>query len=295
MRHGLSIPPVGHLSDPHALIEIALAAEARGWDGFFLWDHLQRPAEEPQELADPWIALAALATRTTTIRLGPMVTPVARRRPLKLAHEVATLDQLSEGRLTLGAGLGVDAGGEFSRTGEQIDPQVRGAMLDEGMDLLDRLLRGEHVVHRGPHYTLDGVTLAPTGVQRPRVPIWLAARGHSWTPVRRAARFDGLALLTITPERLGEIIECVRAERGHLDGFDFAIWATPDHPLAAYEEQGATWAVHCPFEAKTLTTQARTSSVYDMRPGDAFDHVMRVIAQPPPDVRLEPPQNVPTE
>jgi alkanesulfonate monooxygenase SsuD/methylene tetrahydromethanopterin reductase-like flavin-dependent oxidoreductase (luciferase family) len=279
VRHGLSIPPVGHLSDPHVLMEIAVAAEAHGWDGFFLWDHLQRPAGEPLGLADPWVALAAVATSTTSIRIGPMVTPVARRRPLKLAHESATLDQLSSGRLTLGVGLGVDAGGEFSRTGEEIDPRIRGAMLDEGVSLLDRLLRGEHVVHRGPHYTMDGITLSPTGVQRPRVPIWLAARGHTLAPVRRAATFEGLALLAIAPERLGEIVDCVRAERGTVEGFDFAIWETPDHPLAAYEEQGATWAVHCPFQATTLTTQARTSSVYDMRPDDAFDHVMAVIAQ----------------
>ena len=210
-----------------------------------------------------------------------MVTPVARRRPLKLAHEAATLDQLSRGRLTLGLGLGVDAGGEFSRTGEQTDPQVRGAMLDEGVMVLDKLLRGEHVVHHGPHYTMDGITLSPTGAQRPRVPIWLAARGHTLAPVRRAARYEGLALLAIAPERVGAIVDCVRRERGHLDGFDVAIWATPEHPLAAYERQGATWAVHCPFQATTLTIEARTSSVYDMRPGDAFDHVMSFVGQRP--------------
>lgn len=279
MQHGLSIPPVGELSDPHALVELAIAAEAQGWDGFFLWDHLQRPADEPRGLADPWVALAAVAASTTTMRLGPMVTPVARRRPLKLAHEAATLDQLSRGRLTLGVGLGVDAGGEFSRTGEQTVPNVRGEMLDEGVTLLDELLRGEHVVHHGPHYTLDGITLSPTGVQRPRIPIWLAARGHTLAPVRRAARFEGLALLAITPERLGEIVECVRSERGYVEGFDFAVWETPEHALAAYERQGATWAIHCPFESVTLTTEARTSSVYDMRPKDAIDHVLAVITQ----------------
>lgn len=281
MRHGLSIPPVGRLSDPHLLVELAVAAEAHGWDGFFLWDHLQRPAGEPLGLADPWVALAAIAARTTRIRLGPMVTPVARRRPLKLAHEAASLDQLSRGRLILGTGLGVDAGGEFSRTGEETDPRVRGAMLEEGVTLLDRLLRGEQVVHRGPNYTLDGITLSPTGVQQPRVPIWMAARGHTLAPVRRAARFEGVALLAISPERLEEVIACVRAERGSLDGFDIAIWETDEHPLTAYEHRGATWAVHCPFKATTLTTEARSSSVYDMRPADAFEHVMAVIAQPP--------------
>lgn len=281
MRHALTIPPVGQLSDPHALVELAVAAEARGWDGFFLWDHLQRPEGEPAALADPWVALAAIAGNTTRMRLGPLVTPVARRRPLKLAHETATLDQLSRGRVTLGVGLGVDAGGEFSRTGEETDPRARAAMLDEGVSLLDHLLRGERIVHRGQYFTLDGITLSPTGVQRPRVPMWLAARGHSLAPVRRAARFDGVALLAMAPQRLAEIVECVRNERGSLNGFDVAVLASNDYPLAAYESEGATWSVHCPFEAKTLTTEARTSSVYDMREDDAFEHVMGFIDHRP--------------
>jgi alkanesulfonate monooxygenase SsuD/methylene tetrahydromethanopterin reductase-like flavin-dependent oxidoreductase (luciferase family) len=279
MRHGLYLPPVGPLSDPHVLVDMAIAAESSGWDGLFLWDHLQRPPEEPLGLADPWVALTAVASATKRIRIGPLITPVTRRRLLKLAHETATLDQFSRGRLTLGLGLGVNAGGEFSRTGEVLDPKIRGAMLDEGVPLLDKLLRGEHVVHRGKYYTLDGITLSPTGVQRPRVPMWLAARGHALAPVRRAARYEGLALLAITLERFEEIVACVRGERGTLEGFDFAILATPDYPLAEYERRGATWAIHSPFKAKALTTDPETSSVYDMRPDDAIEHVMTVISE----------------
>jgi alkanesulfonate monooxygenase SsuD/methylene tetrahydromethanopterin reductase-like flavin-dependent oxidoreductase (luciferase family) len=277
MRHGLSLPAVGRLSDPHVLIDLAVAAEQNSWDGVFLWDHLLRPPEEPRGLADPWIALTAIASATKRIRIGPMITPIARRRPLKLAYEAATLDQFSRGRLVLGLGLGVNAGGELSRTGEEMDPKIRGAMLEEGVTVLDQLLRGEHVVHRGTHYTLDGVTLAPTGVQQPRVPIWLAARGHALAPIRRAARFDGVVLLAMSPERFEDIVECVRTERGTLDNFDFAILATPEYPLAEYEARGATWAIHGPFEAQTLTTDARTSSVYNMHTDDPIGHAMSVI------------------
>jgi alkanesulfonate monooxygenase SsuD/methylene tetrahydromethanopterin reductase-like flavin-dependent oxidoreductase (luciferase family) len=279
MKHGLYLPATGRLSDPHVLVEIAAAAEESGWDGLFLWDHLLRPAEEPPGVADPWVAMTAIAAATTRLRIGPLITPVARRRVLKLAREVATLDVFSRGRLTLGLGLGVDAGGEFSRTGDEVDPKIRGAMLDEAVRLLDELLRGEHVVHHGPHFTLDGVTLTPTGVQRPRVPFWLAARGHSLQPVRRAARYEGLALLAVTPDRFTELVEVVRGERGDLEGFDFATWITPDYPIEEYEQRGATWAIHSPFTASHLTTLATTSSVYDMRPDDAVEHVMAVIAE----------------
>jgi alkanesulfonate monooxygenase SsuD/methylene tetrahydromethanopterin reductase-like flavin-dependent oxidoreductase (luciferase family) len=278
MQRGLYLPAVGPLSDPRVLAEIAASAEEYGWDGLFLWDHLLRPIEEPAGVADPWVALTAIAAAKTRLRIGPMITPIARRRPLKLAREVASLDLFSRGRLTLGLGLGVDAGGEFSRTGDEVDPKVRGEMLDEGVRLLDQLLRGERVVHRGKHYTLDGVSLGLAGVQQPRTPFWMAARGHALAPVRRAARYEGLVLLRVTPDRFSEIVACVRLERGSLEGFDFAIWETPDYSLADYEERGATWALCSPFQPITLTTEARTSSVYDLRPRDAVEYVMSVVS-----------------
>ncbi len=244
MRHALSLPPFGPLSDPVALVDIAVAAEEQGWDGVFVWDHLLRPIEQAKQIADPWIMLTAIAMRTERIRLGPMVTPIARRRPLKLAREVATLDLVSAGRLTLGLGLGVDSGGELTRTGEELDPRVRGSMMDEGVPVLDALLRGDHVVHSGTHFMIDGITLAPTGVQRPRVPFWMGARGANLAPVRRAAHYEGVYFTTITPDRFAELVDCVRIERGSLDGFDFAVTVTDDHSMGHFERNGATWAVH---------------------------------------------------
>ncbi len=259
MRHALSLPPFGELSDPHALVDVAVAAEENGWDAVFLWDHLLRPVEQATHIADPWIMMTAIAMRTDRIRIGPMVTPIARRRPLKLAREVATLDLASKGRLILGLGLGVDSGGELTRTAEELDPRVRGSMMDEGLPLLDALLRGEHVVHRGNHFTIDGITLAPVGAQRPRVPFWLAARGDKLAPVRRAAKYEGLCPTVITADRFAELVEFVGKERGSLDDFDFAVMVTPEHPIAEFERHGATWAIH------------------EMMPHNTVDEIMEVV------------------
>ena len=225
-------------------MEVAVAAEEQGWAGVFLWDHLLRPVEQATAIADPWIMLSAIAAATTEVRIGPMVTPIARRRPLKLAREVATLDLLSNGRLTLGLGLGVDSGGELTKTREELDPVARGAMLDEGIVVLDKLLRGEHVVHDGHYYMVDGITLSPIGAQRPRVPFWLAARGAATKPIRRAAHYEGLCPTVITPDRFAELVEIVAIERGSLAGFDLAIMVTPEHAISEYETRGATWAIH---------------------------------------------------
>jgi alkanesulfonate monooxygenase SsuD/methylene tetrahydromethanopterin reductase-like flavin-dependent oxidoreductase (luciferase family) len=139
-RRGIFLAPFGELSEPGLVAELAARAEERGWDGFFLWDHVafHRPV---RAIADPWVTLAAMAVATQRIVLGPLVTPVARRRPHKLARETVTLDRLSRGRLVLGVGLGWDRTGEFDadRYGEEGDPRARARLLDEG---LERLLAG---------------------------------------------------------------------------------------------------------------------------------------------------------
>ena len=126
MRSGLFIPLFDELADPNLVARLAAEAEEAGWDGVFVWDHV-RWAEPVESLADPQITLAAIAQATERIRLGPMITPLARRRPVKVARETATLDLLSGGRLNLGVGLGDDGfGSEYSKTGEELDPKRRG-------------------------------------------------------------------------------------------------------------------------------------------------------------------------
>jgi hypothetical protein len=104
VKRGIFLAPFDEVGDPAVLIDLAQRAEASGWDGFFLWDHVAyRPPV--RAVSDPWVALAGIACSTETLRLGPMVTPLSRRRIHKLARETVTLDHLSGGRLTLGVGL----------------------------------------------------------------------------------------------------------------------------------------------------------------------------------------------
>ncbi|MDQ3107600.1 MAG: LLM class flavin-dependent oxidoreductase [Actinomycetota bacterium] len=243
MRHALYLPPFGELADPRAMVDLAVAADGTGWDGLFLWDHLLRPPDEPSEIADVWVLLSAIALSTNRLRLGPMVTPITRRRPQKLARESVTLDHLSAGRLTLGLGLGVDHGGELSRFAEVTDARARGDRLDEGADLLGRLWSGDLVEHRGPAFIADGVRFLPRPMQLPSIPIWMAARGDATRPVRRAARFDGLFPIEVDADGLARMVDVIVAERGSIDDFDIAVLAHPGVDLPAMAERGATWAM----------------------------------------------------
>lgn len=239
MRYGICLANIGSFSDPRVPLELALAAEEHAWDGVFVWDHLAFVWDAPA--ADPWTVLAAVAAATSRVRLGTAVTPVARRRPHVLAHQVATLDRLSGGRAVFGAGLG-GSPSEFEKFGEPGDARIRAEMLDEGLELLRRLWSGEPVHHRGPHYTVDGVALAPTPLQA-RVPIWIG--GNRPASLRRAARWDGWiadsadpAGLTLSPDDVARGIATI----GRGDGYDVAVLGEAGRgDPNAYARAGATW------------------------------------------------------
>jgi alkanesulfonate monooxygenase SsuD/methylene tetrahydromethanopterin reductase-like flavin-dependent oxidoreductase (luciferase family) len=239
VRYGISLANIGTYADPRAAMEVAAAAEASGWDGIFVWDHLGFVWDGPA--ADPWVVLAAIAVTTNRIRIGTTVTPVARRRPHVLAHQVATLDVLSGGRVIFGAGLGGVAS-EFAKFGEADDPRVRAEMLDEGLEVLRALWSGEEVRHRGTHYVVEGVTLAPRPVQD-RVPIWIG--GNRAPSLRRASRWDGWCAdsadptgMTLSPDDVARRVERIaRAEH-----FDVAVIGRSETgDPSAYEAAGATW------------------------------------------------------
>src|SRR5512132_1536275 len=243
MRSGLFVPIFDALADPALVARLSAEAEEAGWDGIFLWDHV-RWREPVLEVADAWITLAALATATQAVRLGPMGTPLARRRPVKVARETATLDRLSGGRLTLGVGLGGDRfAGEFSRTGEEVDDRVRGEMLDEGLDILSAAWSGEPVNHRGKRYLVDDVQFLPRPVQRPRVPVWTAAFPGNVKPLRRAARYDGFFPVNLeNVDQFARAVTTVRELRGDDSApYDVAVELPPGSDVAAYAEAGATW------------------------------------------------------
>ncbi|MGE5275283.1 MAG: TIGR03619 family F420-dependent LLM class oxidoreductase [Verrucomicrobiota bacterium] len=246
MRYGLCLANVGTYSDPRTVVAVAEQAEEAGWEALLVWDHLGFVWGPPA--ADPWVTLAAVAARTTSLVLGTNVTPVPRRRPHVLAHQVATLDVLSGGRAVLGAGIGGVAS-EFTSFGEEGDARVRAEMLDEGLEVLRALWSGDRVDHRGRHYTVGGVTLAPGPVQA-RLPIWIG--GNSVRALRRAARHEGWAAdttnpegMTLSAEDVARSAETVRALRGVAGPFDVVVMGhvergDRDTP-AAYAEAGATW------------------------------------------------------
>jgi probable F420-dependent oxidoreductase len=238
VRYGLLVANVGTYADPRNVVRLAEAAEAAGWEALFLWDHLAFVWGPPA--GDPWVTLAAVAAATERLRIGTAVTPVARRRPHVLAHQVATLDVLSGGRVVFGAGLGgVEL--EFGAFGEPTDARTRAAMLDEGLDVLRRLWDGERVGHHGAHFLVDGVELAPRPVQE-RLPIWIG--GNSPPALRRAARFDGWVADTADPERMTLSPEEVAAAAERLPAhLDVAVHGFADRGAgpAAYAQAGATW------------------------------------------------------
>lgn len=257
MRHGLFLPPFGELADPRLLADLAAEAEVSGWDGFFLWDHVQYHDGEP--VADPWVALAAIAAATSTLRIGPLVTPLSRRRPQVLARQTATLDQLSDGRLVLGVGLGGDGRRELSAFGEETDGRRRAALLDEGLELLQALWTGEEVHHAGPGYRADGVRFLPRPVQRPRIPIWVGLKWPNRAPLRRAARFDGVFPIELEPADLPALLDEVRALRPTDEPFDVVVRGEPGTDPTPWADTGATWWLEA-FPSGATAADARSSA-----------------------------------
>lgn len=251
----VGLPNVGEYGDPLLLVELARAAEEAGWAGAFVWDHVAY-REPGWAVADPYVTVAAIAARTERIRLGVLVSAVARRRPTKLARELTTLDLLSGGRLVVGAGLGSQAEEEFAFFGEDGDPRVRARKLDEGLEIVDGLWRGEPYDFAGEQLRARTTGFLPRPVQRPRPPVWIAGRWPATRPFRRAARWDGVfptfkdGLRDATPpvSALEEVVAYTRAQRSDADAgkpFDVVLEGVSDGPdaalLAPYERAGLTW------------------------------------------------------
>jgi len=194
---------------------------------------------------DPWLLLAAAAHATERLRLGTHVTAVPRHRVQDLALAVTTLDRLSGGRVTFGAGLGGNER-EFSAFGDETDERVRALQLDESLDVLRGLWSGERVHHTREHLKVHVVRLAPLPLQQP-LPIWVG--GNAPRPLRRAARFDGWAAnasyhdhMSLTPGDVAARVTTIADMRGGLEAFDVVVHGLSD--LAdprAYEGAGATW------------------------------------------------------
>ena len=183
MRYGFYSPNFGGTGDPRFVAELGARAEAAGWDGFFLWDHL---AVQPAPLVDPWVALAAVAARTERIVLGPLIVPLARRRPQKVALEAVSLARLAAGRFVLGVGLG--APDDYTRFGEDADWRTRAAKLDDGLALVRRLAAAENVGEPRPAGSLSRRARRVPGVGERRL---AAATPCAWHRARGRRLSDG--------------------------------------------------------------------------------------------------------
>jgi alkanesulfonate monooxygenase SsuD/methylene tetrahydromethanopterin reductase-like flavin-dependent oxidoreductase (luciferase family) len=259
VRFSINVPNFGDFADARTVASTAVAAEQAGWDALFVWDHVVHDKREfaGMPFGDPWLLLTAAALATSRLRLGAMVTPVARRRPHQLARQVATLDALSNGRVIFGAGLGGPIEHEYGSFGEPTDPVELAQRLDEGLELLRRYWSGERVDHVGRHYVVDGVTLLPATVQRPHPPIWVGGFWPHRRPIRRASNWDGVVPLFASAghgyfppvDEVRELVDYVRTQRGDRSGhFEVVLGGvTPADPAAAAQlleplrAAGATW------------------------------------------------------
>jgi alkanesulfonate monooxygenase SsuD/methylene tetrahydromethanopterin reductase-like flavin-dependent oxidoreductase (luciferase family) len=259
MQYGLSLPNGGAWGDARSLAELARLAEDSGWNGVFLEDYIVWQSNQRVPTYDPWIALAAMAMQTKTIRLGTHVTPLARRRPWKLAREAVTIDHLSNGRLILGVGLG-DTGESvmpdisFTHFKEVTDVRERAHMMDEALDVITGLWSGKAFSHAGPYYQVKKVKFLPRPVQSPRIPIWIGGGLPLKGPMQRAARWDGMCPYKhkthfLAPEDVRALRDFVLAERGTLEGYDIATggsarrsnWEKEREHIRSLAEAGVTW------------------------------------------------------
>lgn len=246
--------------DARLAAEYAKQAEEAGWDGFFVW--------EPVWGIDAWVTLAAAAMLTSKIRLGTMLTPLSRMRPWKLASETVTVDHLSGGRVILSVGLGATDTG-FEAFGEVTDRKQRAELLDEGLEILTGLWRGQPFSYPGKHYTVKPTDFfpPPPPVQQPRIPIWVVGAWKREKSLQRALRYDGLLPMVMAdgggfratePEDIRAMKDYIEAHRSATTPFDIVVegvtpGAQPTHAaeiVQGWAEAGATWWIEAMWNAQ---------------------------------------------
>jgi alkanesulfonate monooxygenase SsuD/methylene tetrahydromethanopterin reductase-like flavin-dependent oxidoreductase (luciferase family) len=240
VKFSITLGAAGDGRDPAALAGLAVLAETAGWDAFFLEDYV---SYRGLPTYDPWICLAAIAGATRRIRLGTTVTPLPRRHPWELAAQAVAVDHLSGGRLILGVGSGAADDPAFATVGSPVTASERAARLDEGLQVLTALWTGTAVHHQGRYYLIDGLQLAATPVQQPRIPIWVGGDLRRPGVRRRLAQWDGACAYrerALGPDDVRDIAGLVRAAGRDLAGYDIKVSGNQDR-LADFGAAGASW------------------------------------------------------
>ncbi|MDQ1015086.1 LLM class flavin-dependent oxidoreductase [Streptomyces afghaniensis] len=261
LRFGIYLPPFGPFGDPSVLVDLAVRAEAAGWDGVFLWDHVVADA---MPIVDPWTTLAAIAHATENLLLGPTVTPLARRRPWMVARHASTVSRLSKGRLVVGTGVGSDESGDFSSFGEITDLATRSAMLTEGLELMRAMWAGEAIQHIGRHYQ---VNLAAAEPEPHRIPVWMASSTNHPRVISRACRCDGIFPNPDDHELTPEEVAGIRQELHHA-----GLPADRPFDISVRGNASAAWQEDKNVDLKGLSQAGMTCGVTDpLRPAGTVD------------------------
>ena len=247
MKYGFVLPG-GNATQQ---LELAILADQHGWDGLFVW--------EAAYGVDAWTLLAAISARTERVKLGTMLTPLPWRRPWKVASQVVTLDQISNGRAILAVGLGA-IDNFLGNTGEELDRKTRAAMMDEGIELIKGLWKGERV-YSGQHYQMDlsGRTDLSDVAQpvQDNIPIWVVGAWPSDKSMTRVLRCDGVLPNVIRdgqpgnvePDDVRAMVSWLREHGGAGEGFAFVVEGETapgdaddaNAKIGPLRDAGATW------------------------------------------------------
>lgn len=246
-------------------IDMAVAAEDAGWDGFFAWDGI---SVGPMDTFDPWTMLGAAAVRTSRITLGAMVFSLPRRKPWEVARQALTVDHLSGGRLVLPVGLGAVDDGAYSRvSGESVDVKERAALLDDSLAILDLAWTGEPFSYEGTHHRVTDLVFQPRPVHG-SIPVWVIGSWFAPRSMRRAAGRDGVLPIRredgfdpLSPDQLREVRAWVAEQRSG-EPFELVVEGVlPSDPAQArdraaeLEAAGVTWWIHSDWDFASVTPE----------------------------------------
>jgi probable F420-dependent oxidoreductase len=211
MKFGIVLPNYGPQASRYAIIDSAIAAETNGFDSIWLTDHLALPESDAGvfgHIYESITTMSYLAASTRKIKLGLSTLVLPQRNPIEVAKSLATLDNLSGGRLIVSAGVGWSKG-EYQNLG--YDFHHRGKRMNEAVKILRTCWRGQrNVSFQGEYYQFDNMVFSPTPVQSGGPPLWIA--GDSKIALRRAIGLgDGWHPNGSSPSHLKELLQDVRS------------------------------------------------------------------------------------
>jgi probable F420-dependent oxidoreductase len=267
MKLGIHLPHIGRKAGPDSIRRTAVHAEQLGFDDVWVSEHIIVPKDggypPSANFWDPVLTLTWAAAATTKVRLGTSVLVLPLRHPLPLAKELATLQNLSGGRLILGAGVGwLEA--EFDALG--VPFKERGRRMDEGIAMMRAVWTQDPVTFEAKWIPakIENMRAQPQPIAP--IPVWIG--GSSDAAIKRALRLDGWHGSRVTPDKAPDMVKRFRAER---PGEDFTISirvncnatnvASMRDALGAYRDAGIQHVMAAP-EDRDIDTYLATAEAF---------------------------------